>query len=142
MFGSKRGAFLVVFSTALRESASSSSCGGGKGWARKERAEKERKGRRSELKKQERARKKKKKKKLIRPLDPLLFPLETKTNSLPDTAAACSSEWKIVKQTWARRQDLPLSEAGLYAAFAGEVFAWFCVGEVVGRGGSISGYSV
>ena len=102
---------------------------------------------------------KKKRKKLFFDLDPTSFsltsscslslslslstsPLPNNTNSLPDTAAACSSEWKIVKQTWARRQELPLSEAGLYAAFAGELFAWFCAGEILGRGGSISGYSV
>lgn len=77
-----------------------------------------------------------------RPLSLSTSPLPNNTNSLPDTAAACSSEWKIVKQTWARRQELPLSEAGLYAAFAGELFAWFCAGEILGRGGSISGYSV
>ena len=26
--------------------------------------------------------------------------------------------------------------------FVGEVYAWFCVGEVIGRGGTLSGYSI
>lgn len=47
-----------------------------------------------------------------------------------------------MRRTWANRRDLPLAEAGLYALFVGEVFAWFCVGEIMGRGGSVSGYVV
>ena len=33
------------------------------------------------------------------------------------------------------------SQAGWYGVFAAELFAWFCVGEVVGRGGSLIDYS-
>jgi len=29
-----------------------------------------------------------------------------------------------------------------YAGFVAEVYAWFAIGEIIGRGGSISGYSV
>lgn len=32
-------------------------------------------------------------------------------------------------------------QAAIYVGFAAEVFAWFCVGEIVGRGFSLSGYS-
>jgi len=36
---------------------------------------------------------------------------------------------------------LPLQVA-IYAGFVAELYAWFCVGEIVGRGGSLTGYSV
>lgn len=29
----------------------------------------------------------------------------------------------------------------MWLGFGAEVFAWFCVGEIIGRGGSIAGYS-
>jgi len=29
---------------------------------------------------------------------------------------------------------------GASAVFAAEVYAWFCVGEIVGRGGKLTGY--
>merc|ERR1712216_457562 len=45
----------------------------------------------------------------------------------------------IVKQKWAGRMDLPMTEVGTAALFAGEVYAWFCVGEIVGRGGGLTG---
>lgn len=35
---------------------------------------------------------------------------------------------------------LPSSQVGTAALFAGEVYAWFCVGEIIGRGGSLTGY--
>jgi len=63
-------------------------------------------------------------------------------SSIPDGAARCRHEWGIVRQTWARRADLPSGEAGMYALFAGELFAWACVGEIVGRGGTFGGYAV
>ena len=62
--------------------------------------------------------------------------------SIPDGLAQCKSEWATVRRTWAARRDLPLAEAGMYALFAGEVFAWFCVGEIVGRGFTFGGYAV
>lgn len=33
-------------------------------------------------------------------------------------------------------------QVGVQLLFAGELYAWFCVGEVIGRGGSLSGYSI
>jgi len=50
------------------------------------------------------------------------------------------AEVQGAKRVWARRSELPLSEVGLYAAFGAELFALFCVGEIVGRGGSITEY--
>lgn len=37
---------------------------------------------------------------------------------------------------------LPPPQMALYAGFAAELYAWFCIGEIVGRGGSLTGYSV
>ena len=79
------------------------------------------------------------------PLSPPLFPSLSPPlthDSIPDGAARCRSEWGFVKQTWARRADLPSGEAGMYALFAGELFAWACVGEIVGRGFTFGGYAV
>ena len=35
-----------------------------------------------------------------------------------------------------------LLQVGTQLLFVGEVYAWFCVGEVIGRGGTLSGYSI
>jgi len=29
-----------------------------------------------------------------------------------------------------------------YVGFAAEIYAWFAIGEIIGRGGSLNGYSV
>lgn len=34
------------------------------------------------------------------------------------------------------------TQVGSLALFAGELYAWFCVGEIVGRGGSLVDYEV
>lgn len=52
------------------------------------------------------------------------------------------SEWNVVKQKWANRTELTLQEVGIGALFVGEVYAWFCVGEIVGRGRTLTGYKV
>lgn len=72
----------------------------------------------------------------------ILCSLSPISNSIPDGATRCKAEWGIVRSTWARRADLPSGEAGMYALFVGELFAWACVGEIVGRGGTFGGYQV
>lgn len=37
---------------------------------------------------------------------------------------------------------LPSLQLATYVAFGAEVYAWFCIGEIVGRGFSLTGYSV
>ncbi|ACO65148.1 predicted protein [Micromonas commoda] len=59
---------------------------------------------------------------------------------LPGMVEGARAEVNIVKQKWAGRMDLPMAEVGTAALFAGEVYAWFCVGEIIGRGGSLTGY--
>ena len=38
--------------------------------------------------------------------------------------------------------NLNLAQVGVLALFAGELYAWFVVGEIVGRGGSLVDYDV
>ena len=33
-------------------------------------------------------------------------------------------------------------QMAVYAGFAAEVYAWFAIGEIVGRGGSLTGYNL
>ena len=49
-------------------------------------------------------------------------------------------EWAAVRAAVRHWRDLSLGEVGTAAAFGAECFAWFCVGEIVGRGGSLTGY--
>ncbi|EEH60308.1 uncharacterized protein MICPUCDRAFT_50408 [Micromonas pusilla CCMP1545] len=53
---------------------------------------------------------------------------------------AAQGEIKVLESKWKGRMDLPMTEIGVGALFTAEVYAWFCVGEVLGRGGSITGY--
>eukprot|EP00243_Klebsormidium_subtile_P003892 TRINITY_DN17523_c0_g1_i1.p1 TRINITY_DN17523_c0_g1~~TRINITY_DN17523_c0_g1_i1.p1 ORF type:complete len:130 (-),score=18.31 TRINITY_DN17523_c0_g1_i1:343-732(-) len=53
--------------------------------------------------------------------------------------------WKdvdTVKSKWAHRQDLSVHEIGTAALFTLELYAWFVVGEIIGRGGTLTGYKV
>lgn len=40
------------------------------------------------------------------------------------------------------RNDLELEDVGISVLFALECYGWFCVGEIIGRGGTIVGYKV
>ncbi|DBA89913.1 hypothetical protein WJX79_000230 [Trebouxia sp. C0005] len=66
----------------------------------------------------------------------------TKMSRIPQTVDASHKEWAELKGQWAKRSDLHLAEVGTQLLFVGEVYAWFCVGEVIGRGGSLSGYNI
>ncbi|KAE9587904.1 putative ATP synthase, F0 complex, subunit G [Lupinus albus] len=55
------------------------------------------------------------------------------------------SFWKeldYVKSLWKNRQDLKVEDAGIAALFGLECFAWYCAGEIVGRGFTFTGYYV
>lgn len=54
---------------------------------------------------------------------------------IPGSLTAAQAEVNVVKQKWANKMDLPMTEVGVAALFTAEVYAWFCVGEIVGRGG-------
>uniref|UniRef100_A0A804QTR2 Mitochondrial ATP synthase subunit G protein n=1 Tax=Zea mays TaxID=4577 RepID=A0A804QTR2_MAIZE len=55
------------------------------------------------------------------------------------------SFWKEldgVKQVWKNRKDLKVEDLGIATLFGVELYAWFCVGEIVGRGFTLTGYKV
>jgi F-type H+-transporting ATPase subunit g len=62
--------------------------------------------------------------------------------SIPGRYEAFWKEVDYMKQKLLARNDLKLEEVGIAALFAGECYAWFCVGEIVGRGGTLTGYRV
>ncbi|KAL3702527.1 hypothetical protein R1sor_020549 [Riccia sorocarpa] len=66
----------------------------------------------------------------------------TRLASLPGRYKAFWEELDYVKQKAMNRNDLKLEEVAIAALFAGECYAWYCVGEIVGRGGTITGYKV
>lgn len=41
-----------------------------------------------------------------------------------------------------RRDDLELEDIGISLVFLVECYGWFCMGEIIGRGGTITGYKV
>lgn len=57
----------------------------------------------------------------------------------------CEAFWKEVdylKQLWKKKQELNIENAGIATLFGFECFAWFCAGEIIGRGFTITGYHV
>ncbi|CAM6096028.1 unnamed protein product [Calypogeia fissa] len=66
----------------------------------------------------------------------------TRLASIPGRYKAFWEEVDYVKQKFLKREELKLEEIGIGVLFAGECYAWFCVGEIVGRGGTITGYKV
>ncbi|CAD6237036.1 unnamed protein product [Miscanthus lutarioriparius] len=55
------------------------------------------------------------------------------------------SFWKEldgVKLLWKNRSNLKVEDAGVAAMFGIELYAWFCLGEIVGRGFTVTGYHV
>lgn len=62
--------------------------------------------------------------------------------SFPGRYESFWKELDYVKHLWKSRQELKVEDAGIAALFGLELFAWFCAGEIVGRGFTITGYSV
>ncbi|KAK7245510.1 hypothetical protein RIF29_40356 [Crotalaria pallida] len=68
--------------------------------------------------------------------------LYTRLASIPSRYESFWKELDYVKNLWKNRQDLKVEDAGIAALFGLECFAWFCAGEVVGRGFTFTGYYV
>ncbi|KAG5225471.1 ATPase complex [Salix suchowensis] len=68
--------------------------------------------------------------------------LYTRLASIPVRNEAFWKELDYVKQLWKHRQELKVEDAGIAALFGLECFAWFCAGEIVGRGFTFTGYHV
>lgn len=66
----------------------------------------------------------------------------TRLASLPARNEAFWKEVGHVKELWKNKQDLKVEQLGIAALFGIECFAWFCAGEIVGRGFTFTGYYV
>ncbi|XP_057826471.2 uncharacterized protein LOC131038150 [Cryptomeria japonica] len=64
----------------------------------------------------------------------------TRLASLPHRYEAFWKEIDALKKKAMARQDLKIEEVGVAALFGLECYAWFCVGEIFGRGGTLTGY--
>ncbi|KAF7814166.1 hypothetical protein G2W53_028135 [Senna tora] len=56
----------------------------------------------------------------------------------------CNAFWKELENTkhLLKKEHLNIENAGTAALFALECYAWFCGGEIIGRGFTITGYYV
>ncbi|KAK4753996.1 hypothetical protein SAY87_002100 [Trapa incisa] len=66
----------------------------------------------------------------------------TRLASIPQRTEAFRKELDCVKHAWKSRKDLKVEDAGIAALFSLECFAWFCAGEIIGRGFTFTGYYV
>ncbi|XP_078428955.1 uncharacterized protein LOC144701116 [Wolffia australiana] len=66
----------------------------------------------------------------------------TRLASLPGRYESFWKELDTVKHLWKNRAEIKVEDAGIAALFGIELFAWFCVGEIAGRGFAITGYPV
>ncbi|KAL2898038.1 ATP synthase subunit g mitochondrial [Bienertia sinuspersici] len=66
----------------------------------------------------------------------------TRLASLPGRREALQKEVEQFKQAWKNRKDMKVEEVGVAALFGLECFAWYCAGEIVGRGFTFTGYKV
>ncbi|KAF4398608.1 hypothetical protein G4B88_013697 [Cannabis sativa] len=65
--------------------------------------------------------------------------LNRKISKIPNRCESFKKELEYVKQMWKNRQELKVEDAGIAALFGLECFAWFCAGEIVGRGFTFTG---
>ncbi|KAJ8483570.1 hypothetical protein OPV22_016055 [Ensete ventricosum] len=66
----------------------------------------------------------------------------TRLASIPGRYESFWKELDGVKHIWRNRQDLKVEDVSIAALFGLELYAWFCVGEIVGRGFTFTGYYV
>ncbi|XP_008799619.1 uncharacterized protein LOC103714214 [Phoenix dactylifera] len=66
----------------------------------------------------------------------------TRLASIPGRYEAFWKELDGVKHIWRNRNELKVEDAGIAALFGLELYAWFCVGEIAGRGFTFTGYYV
>lgn len=64
----------------------------------------------------------------------------TRLASIPGRRESFWKELDYVKSLWKNRQELKVEHASIAALFGLECFAWFCAGEIVGRGFTFTGY--
>ena len=66
----------------------------------------------------------------------------TRLASIPGRNESFWKELDYVKNLWKNRKELKVEDAGIAALFGLECFAWYCGGEIVGRGFTFTGYYV
>ncbi|OMP06352.1 Mitochondrial ATP synthase subunit G protein [Corchorus capsularis] len=66
----------------------------------------------------------------------------TRLASIPGRCETLSKEVDYVKHMWKNRKELKIEDAGIATLFGLECFAWFCGGEIIGRGFTFTGYHV
>ncbi|KAL4855911.1 hypothetical protein ACK3TF_003673 [Chlorella vulgaris] len=66
----------------------------------------------------------------------------TQLSRIPTGITACKQEAAAARSKFANLKEMPTTEVATYVGFAAELYAWFCIGEIVGRGGSLTGYNV
>ncbi|CAL9121184.1 mitochondrial ATP synthase g subunit family protein [Musa troglodytarum] len=66
----------------------------------------------------------------------------TRLTSIPGRYESFWKELDGVKHIWRNRQDLKVEDVSIAALFGLELYAWSCVGEIVGRGFTFTGYYV
>lgn len=66
----------------------------------------------------------------------------TRLASIPNRCESFHKELDYVKQIWKNKQDLKIEDAGIAVLFGLECYAWFCAGQIVGRGFTFTGYYV
>lgn len=66
----------------------------------------------------------------------------TRLASIPGRYESFWKEVDLLKQKLKSRQELKVEDVGVGVLFALECYAWGCVGEVVGRGFTLTGYYV
>lgn len=64
------------------------------------------------------------------------------THSVPARYEALWKEFNQVKQFLKKRKELKVQDAGIATLFGLECFLVFKAGEIIGRGGTITGYHV
>ncbi|CAJ1937126.1 unnamed protein product [Sphenostylis stenocarpa] len=66
----------------------------------------------------------------------------TRLASIPGRTESFWKELDYAKNLWKNRKELKVEDAGIAALFGLECFAWYCAGEIVGRGFTFTGYYV
>ncbi|KAH7365614.1 hypothetical protein KP509_18G037600 [Ceratopteris richardii] len=64
----------------------------------------------------------------------------TRLASIPGRYESFWKEVDYLKNAAKKRDDLTVEHLGVGLLFAAECYAWFCVGEIVGRGFTFTGY--
>ncbi|PKA51047.1 F-type H+-transporting ATPase subunit g [Apostasia shenzhenica] len=65
-----------------------------------------------------------------------------KSLHIPGRYESFRKELEGVKHIWKNRNELKVEDVGIAALFGLELYAWFCVGEIAGRGFTFTGYYV